>query len=291
MEPSGQSDPIRNLAVLSTGSVRIRPEHGHRTKRPLPVWLLTSKRWTEPLPINVYLIEHERGLVLFDTGQDRRSVTDAGYYPGGVAGVVYHRLASFAIDPDETLPALLATAGYAATAVTTVIVSHLHQDHMGGVLDVPNAELLVSRVEWDAAGKFGAEVNGYLREHIEPAGSRWRQFEFAPTDDPGLAPFTSAYDVFGDGSLVALPTPGHTPGSLSLLIRRAEGDPILLVGDLTFDALQFGPESLPGIGGLADLRASTTLVQGLRERLPELGICAAHDPAAAGIFRTAVGHE
>ncbi|MDQ7994184.1 MAG: N-acyl homoserine lactonase family protein [Propionicimonas sp.] len=287
MSPSGDTGPIRRLSVLSTGSVRIRPEHGHRTWRPLPVWLLTSRRWTPPLPINVFVIEHDRGLVLFDTGQDRRSVTDADYYPGGLAGVVYHRLAEFAIGKDETLPARLRSYGYQPDEVSHVVVSHLHQDHMGSVLDVPNAELLVSRTEWELVRRVGAEANGYLRRHIEAAAERWRPFDFQPAG-ADVAPFGQAMDLFGDGSLVLLPTPGHTPGSISLLVRRPGADPILLVGDLTFDAPHFGPDHLPGIGSLRDLRASTGLVEALRARLPGLAICAAHDPAAAGSFRAAV---
>ena len=284
---AGAPDPILGLAVVSTGTVRIRPEHGHRTWRPLPLWLLTSQRWTEPLPINVYLIEHERGLVLFDTGQHRASVTDPGYYPGGLAGLVYHRLARFAIDPGQTLPALLAARGYDAARVSIAVVSHLHQDHMGGILHVPAAELLVSAEEWAAMHRPGAEVNGYLREHIDAGGSRWRPFEPEPVT--GVKPFSTGRDLFGDGSLVIVPTPGHTPGSLSLLIRRPDRPAILLVGDLTFDAPHFGEDGLPGIGSRRSLAESTRLVEQLRERYPGLAICAAHDPAAAGIFEAAAG--
>ena len=54
-------------------------------------WLLTSRRWTAPRPINVYVIEHRDGLVLFDTGQDRASVTDPHDFPGGIVGFFYRR--------------------------------------------------------------------------------------------------------------------------------------------------------------------------------------------------------
>lgn len=277
--------PVRRLSVVSTGTVRIRPEHGHRTWRPLPLWLLSSRRWTPPLPINVYLIEHEQGLVLFDTGQHRRSVTDADYYPGGAAGLVYRRLAEFAIAEDETLPALLRAAGHEPDEVAIAIVSHLHQDHMGGVLDIPRADLMVSRREWDVVQRPGAEVNGYLREHIDAAGPRWHPFELTPTSDPALAPFTASHDVFGDGSLVVLPTPGHTSGSVSLFVRRPGRPPVLLVGDLTFDAPRFGEDNVPGIGSHGALRASTRLVEEFQRGHPGLAICAAHDPAAAGILQ------
>ncbi|MGC3994195.1 MAG: N-acyl homoserine lactonase family protein [Propionicimonas sp.] len=276
--------PVRRLSVLSTGTVRIRPEHGHRTWRPLPLWLFASRRWTPPLPINVYVIQHENGLVLFDTGQHRRSVTDPDYYPGGAAGLVYRRLAEFAIAEDETLPALLRAAGHEPDDVALAVISHLHQDHMGGVLDIPQADLLVSRTEWDTSQRPGAEVNGYLREHIDAAGPRWHPVSLTPTSDPALAPFTASHDVFGDGSLVVLPTPGHTAGSVSLLVRRQGRPPVLLVGDLTFDAPQFDEDHLPGIGSHAALRASTRAVEVFRRGHPGLAICAAHDPAAAGIL-------
>jgi glyoxylase-like metal-dependent hydrolase (beta-lactamase superfamily II) len=73
------------------------------------------------------------GLILFDTGQDRDSVTDASYFPGGFTGYIYDRLARFHIGEEETLTAQLGTLGYAPAEVDTAILSHLHQDHMGGL--------------------------------------------------------------------------------------------------------------------------------------------------------------
>src|SRR4051812_12790264 len=93
----GSADPVKAVSVISTGTVRIHPEQLYRTRQPLYWWLLTSRQWTLPRPINVYVIEHARGLVLFDTGQDRASVTDADYFPGGLTGYLYHRLAHFSI--------------------------------------------------------------------------------------------------------------------------------------------------------------------------------------------------
>jgi len=82
----GPAGAVKAVSVVSTGTVRIRPEHPYGTRRPLYWWLLTSRRWTPPRPVNVYVIEHTKGLILFDTGQDRASVTDGGYFPGGVTG-------------------------------------------------------------------------------------------------------------------------------------------------------------------------------------------------------------
>jgi len=285
------SGPVRSAAVVSTGSVRIRPDHARRSLRPLPVWLLASRRWTEPLPINVYIVEHEQGLVLFDTGQDRACVTDPNYFPPGVPGFLYRRLAEFDIGEADTLPLLLKGAGYDPGAVTHVVLSHLHQDHIGGIGDFPGAEILVSRAEWRAHHALGALWNGYLGKHIDLAGLRWRLLDFARTSDPLLADFAGSVDLFGDGCLTLLPTPGHTPGSLSMLIRRPRHPAVLLAGDLTYDARHLDVAHLPGVGSRRGLRATTRLVQGLRTRMPELVIAAAHDPAAASEFAAALTEE
>nr|WP_184751033.1 N-acyl homoserine lactonase family protein [Microbacterium thalassium] len=285
-DPSASS--IHRATVVSTGAVRIRPDHARATWKPTFLWLLTSQRWTGPKPINVYVIEHERGVVVFDTGQDRASVTDPDYFPTGLAGVVFDRLARFEIAEDETLPVLMQAEGFDPAAVTHVVISHLHQDHIGGIADFPEAEVIVSRDEWDAHRKAGAEVQGYMRDHIDLPGVSWRIVDFEPTADPLLADFGGALDLFGDGSLVVLPTAGHTSGSISLLVRRPGWAPILLAGDLTFDAHHFDEEHIPGIGSRRQLRASTKRVRALRARLPGLVVAAAHDPGAAELFTAAI---
>src|SRR5262245_47671152 len=86
--------PVRRVCVVSTGTVQIRPEHVGPTRQNTYVWLLlTARRWTPPRPINAYVIEHQEGVVLFDTGQDMASVTDPRYFPGGPTGYLYDRLA------------------------------------------------------------------------------------------------------------------------------------------------------------------------------------------------------
>src|SRR5262245_12036651 len=130
---SGSADAVKAVSVISTGTVRIRPEHAEGSRMPVYWWLLTSRQWTPPLPINVYVIEHADGLILFDTGQDRASVTDGSYFPGGLAGALYDRLGRFDIGEQDTLTAQLAALGYGPADVRTAILSHLHQDHMGGL--------------------------------------------------------------------------------------------------------------------------------------------------------------
>jgi glyoxylase-like metal-dependent hydrolase (beta-lactamase superfamily II) len=279
--PRGTADPIRAVSVISTGSVRIHPEHAFGTRKPLYWWLLTSRSWLPPRPINVYVIEHAKGLVLFDTGQDRASVTDESYFPGGFAGIVYERLARFQIGEEDTLDAQLGTLGYAATDVGTAAVSHLHQDHIGGVSRLTNADLLVAAAEWAQLDGFSAEARGFLREHITVPGAKWRHIDFNPSADATLAPFTESLDLMGDGSLVLLPTPGHTAGSFSLLVRRRTAPPLLLVGDLTYEAALLQRRRLPGVGDRGQLARTTDNVLALADRLPGLVVLPAHDPTAA----------
>jgi N-acyl homoserine lactone hydrolase len=282
-------DPIARVSVLSTGSVAIRPQHVGPTRLNLYVWLATSRRWTEPRPINVYVVEHREGLLLFDTGQDRASVTDPGYFPGGLNGLVYSRLARFAIAPDETLTAGLARLGYDVTDIQRAVISHLHQDHIGGLPHLGHADLLISRREWDSLEKPFAEARGLMPRHIRLPGLRWRMIEPEPLGDPAVAPFGRGHDVFGDGGVLLLPTPGHTPGSLSMLVRRAGHPPLLMVGDLTYDHELLAAGQLPGVGDGSHMRTATEMVNTLRANLPDLVVLPAHDPTAADRLHRAMG--
>jgi len=133
------------------------------------------------------------------------------------------------------------------------------------------------------------ELRGFLRRHIDLPGVRYRRIGFTPTDDPALAPFAAAHDLMGDGSLVLLPTPGHTPGSMSLLVRRPGQAPLLLVGDLTYETELLEAGRIPGVGEKAGLRQASAMVRQLTERHPDLVVLPAHDPGAAERLRRANG--
>ena len=139
----------------------------------------------------------------------------------------------------------------------------------------------MSAAEWAELAKPAPELRGFLRSHIQLPGLRWHQISPEPTDDPTLAPFTESLDVMGDGSLVLLPTPGHTAGSMSLLIRRGAKPPLLLAGDLSYgaDILQLG--QVPGVGNRRGLAESTRKILALGERQPGLVVLPAHDPTSA----------
>jgi N-acyl homoserine lactone hydrolase len=283
---------VKHVSVISTGTVRIRPEHVETNGTPRLWWLSTSRQWTAPRPINVYVIEHERGLVLFDTGQDRRSVTDPSYFPGGVVGHLYRRLATFDIPEGATLGEQLSARGYDIADVRFAILSHLHQDHIGGLRELPSsARVVVSSADLAAVDKRFAVLDGLLREHIHVPGIDWTAVDPAPVRDDAIVPFTRAHDLMGDGSLLLLPTPGHTPGSLSLLVRSAGLPPMLLVGDLTYDAELLAADRVPGVGERRLLHETTRRVNELVSRNPGTVVLAAHDPAAAGLLATALSQQ
>jgi glyoxylase-like metal-dependent hydrolase (beta-lactamase superfamily II) len=274
-------DPIRNVQVISTGTVDIHPQHAYGSRAPSYWWILTSRRWLTSRPINVFVIEHRDGLVLFDTGQDRASVTDRDYFPSGPLGWFYARLARFNIEPHETLPAQLEQIGYAASDIEVAVLSHLHQDHIGGLPHLQGSRIVIADAEYAMLNSRLDQARGVLSRHIDLPGLDWDQIRFQPLDDPDIAPFTHGVDLMGDRSMILLPTPGHTPGSLSMLVRRPGHDPLLLVGDLTYDAAAMEHDHvLPGVGSHRLLQESTRRVLDLQRRHPGLRILGAHDPAA-----------
>ncbi len=272
--------PAKTVSVLSTGTVEIHPEHAYGTRKPDALWVMTSRKWLPPRPINVYVIEHSDGLVLFDTGQDRASVTDPAYFPRGFNGLIYRRLARFEIGPSETLTEQIKMLGYSISDVRTAVLSHLHQDHIGGLRELSHAEIVVSNDEWEEAMKPGAESNGFLRKHIDIPGLKWKRISFRPAEDPTLAPFTESFDLMGDGSLVLLPTVGHTSGSLSMLVRGGAKNPLLMIGDLSYDTEHMERGGIPA-GNKKLLHTESAKVLELKTNLSGLTLLPAHDPGVA----------
>jgi N-acyl homoserine lactone hydrolase len=169
-----------------------------------------------------------------------------------------------------------------------VVLTHLHQDHIGGLARFAHAPIYVSQAEWDAMEAPRAELAGFMSRHVDLPGLTWKKVAPESTSDPSLRPFTSAHDLFGDGSLVLIPTPGHTPGSLTLLVRRPGRPPLALVGDLTLEADLLVRGHVPGAGDRKQLQQTTAMMNELRRNLGDLTVLATHDPAAQSLLSQAL---
>jgi glyoxylase-like metal-dependent hydrolase (beta-lactamase superfamily II) len=225
---------------FSTG--RVRPKRASRgLRRYLP------GAWSdETLPVNAFLVHHPDGLCLFDTGQTAEA-TLPGYFPHWHP---FLRLARFELGPEDEIGAQLRSRAVDPAGVRWVVLSHLHTDHAGGVGAFAGAEVIVSRAEWERARGARGRLHGYLPQH-------WPLPEPVQVDlaGPPVGPFAGSFDVAGDGRLVLVPTPGHTPGHVALIVRDEEGG-FFLGGDVAESAA-----GLPGaIAEFCDAERLTVLV-------------------------------
>lgn len=277
---TGRGPAIKALHVFSSGRGEQHKEHRYGSRMPQLWWVLTSRSWLE-VPINYFLIEHRDGPILFDTGLDPAIATDKSYISSAIGRFLLNRIFRLHITDQDRLDKILDTNGFDVRDIRQAVISHLHFDHVGGIAHIPQATLLVSDREWAQLAEPHPEREWILREHIEIPQADWRPFALQPSSDPLFADFEGVYDVAGDGSMVLLPTPGHTPGSVSMLIRTDRWPPILLVGDLTYEANLLEKDVTPGTGDETVLRSSYAKVRRLKVKLPDLVIVPSHDFSAA----------
>lgn len=265
------------IRPLTLGEVRVRPKNIAGTGTPMLWWTLTSRTWAPWMPVYGFLVEHERGTLLFDTGQSATSLADPDYYPGGLVGLVFRRQAEFRVSAEQSLPAQLAAAGTSVDKIDAVAISHLHQDHAGNVAELAGKKILVSADELALLEEKAPEMHGVLAEHIKVDGVDFTPVVFEPNDEPALAAFGASFDVFGDGSLLLLSTPGHSAGSMSLLVRGEGAAPVLLVGDVTYNPDLLAKGVVPDTGAREVQLETARKIVALEAALPGLVVLAAHD--------------
>jgi glyoxylase-like metal-dependent hydrolase (beta-lactamase superfamily II) len=180
------------------------------------------------LPIPSFLIEHPKGRALYDTGMHPELRTNAQ----GRLSERLNRLFGFAgFGPGDDIKSKLEAIDRDPAKIDLIIASHLHFDHVGGNELVPNATVIVQRPEWDAGmapeseAKFGFYKADYDKGHK-------------------VKPVDGEHDVFGDGSVVCIPTYGHTPGHQSLKVRTDKGD-VVLTGDACYFCRTLKERRLP----------------------------------------------
>jgi glyoxylase-like metal-dependent hydrolase (beta-lactamase superfamily II) len=162
------------------------------------------------LPIPAFLIEHQKGTALFDTGMHPDCQVD----PAGRAGARIGELFQFDYRQGEEVSQRVKALGRDPDKIDLVINSHLHFDHVGGNALIPNATVVIQKREWDA---------GMDPDIAAQRGFNRRDFDLGHK----LRKIDGEHDVFGDGRVVCLPTHGHTPGHQSLKLRLDTGEVVL----------------------------------------------------------------
>ena len=183
-----------------------------------------------PIPIQAFLVEHPgAGLVLIDTGLHSSVAVKPRENFGRVTLLAFRDLQ---MEADQALPAQLRERGLDASAVKAVVMTHLHVDHASGISEFPQATFVISRAEWDAATRQG-QTHGYVTRQFDHAFDyRLLDFEGAAGAE-SFAGFARSFDLFGDGSVRAVYTPGHTLGHMSVVLRTARGE-VLVAGDAMY---------------------------------------------------------
>jgi N-acyl homoserine lactone hydrolase len=225
------------------------------------------------IPVPFFLVRHPRGNVLFDTGMALELIKDPEKHWGPITKVYYPRLT-----PDQFVVNQLAALGLKPEDIAWVVQSHLHLDHAGGTGCFPKARYLVQRreLEWAYVHDF-YHKGAYIRADFDRPVP-WLLLDGAADD---------GYDLFGDGALTILFTPGHTPGHQSLLVRLEKEGLFLLTGDCCYTGTILNEDVLPGL--LWSPPEAVRSIRRLRYARDVQGatIVTGHDPAAWPAFRKA----
>ncbi len=209
------------------------------------------------VPVPAWLIRHPQGEVLFDTGMH----TDLTL-PGPLLDTV-SLFYGVDLDAGSTIAGRLIERQIEPDSIELVVLSHLHFDHAGGLAQLPNARVLIQAAEWDAG----------TDEELSAANS-FRREDYDLGHD--VVVVDGEHDVFGDGSLTCLPTPGHTPGHQSLRVRTGAAE-IVLCADCAYFERTLGGGPLPPFGhDLDEQRQSLERLAAMARRGARL--VPGHDP-------------
>jgi N-acyl homoserine lactone hydrolase len=254
------------ITAISTGTLKLKPvflegSPNHGGPLGLILALARDRGFTSSLPMWSWIVEtdHERILI------------DAGAAPGAGGGPTRTK---FEVAPNQTLVDELARQRLAPTDFDRVFLTHLHGDHVGGIGAFDARRVWVPRAEWEPVSRFPGSLMRPLTAPV-PRGFNPTVFDF---NGPAVHGFPGSFAVTKDESIIALPTPGHSHGHTSYLVRRPEGD-VLLAGDVTYDLPALREQRDQGF--VADVeRHHQTLPRVAALVQSGVGYLPSHDPVA-----------
>ncbi|ANF57595.1 N-acyl homoserine lactonase family protein [Halotalea alkalilenta] len=176
------------------------------------------------LSCNAYLIRHRSGWLLWDTGtqDDLVAEPDGRIMAHGIRAKVH-----------KTIASQLADIGVRPDEIGTLVISHAHYDHVGNCRLFRKAKWIVQKAEYEAMFGPAPDRFGYLPEL------------YSMLDDNPTELVEGDHDIFGDGTVRMIATPGHTPGHCSLLVRLPKTGPVLLSGDIAHDCGNYRCRCVP----------------------------------------------
>ena len=275
--PGGQEQATVTLQPLLTARITSPTAHMHRADarrgKVGAVLDVLSPRERVEIPIVAFLVEHPgAGPMLIDTGFHAGVAAKPSDAFGRGGGLIFKDLK---MEADQAVPGQLRARGMDPADIRVVVMTHLHSDHASGISQFPRATFVVSDKEWDAAGQ-GGQLQGYLSRQFDHAFD-WRLLDFEGEGAGSFASFGRSFDLFGDGSVRLVFTPGHTHGHLSVILRLKDRE-AFIAGDAIYTMRTLHESALPYL--MADehrFRRSLKEIQLYAKETPDAVIIPGHD--------------